>query len=376
MPPFKIPFPQAPGPQATNIAGAGPTDNPDIWEALRPMLAQAMQGMTQEREPAESLYFPTQNRQGEQTFFGRHPKIRRSLEMGLHQFTQPLPPGAPAEAFIARGLGTLSGYDQARQDKAYESSNQRFARLDPLLNMADRFQKGALASAQTAHFESLADRPQPFQIGAPGASVITRGGEGQPQFTTIPGEVDRPGGGTQIDRTAALILEEQGLAEPTPGQQLEAVKTATNIHARERAVGGGFGRQAVGGLSERERNWVARRRTAGRARSKKYVGNEGMFLASRLQRKYELDRTTAQELVEYLASRHSEETENFIADNNSGTFDKVWTRMEKDVIAEFLEGESASGYEVGEIVEVEGQRLRITAINEDGSFEFEPAGGQ
>lgn len=399
MPPFKIPFPQTPGPQATNIAGPdaspGPTDNPDIWEALRPMLMQAMQGITQERGPAESLYFPTQNRRGEQTFFGRHPKIRRSLEMGLHQFAQPLPPNAPGEAYLARGLGVLSSYDQARKDKAYESSNERFARLDPLLAMAERVQRGELASAQTAHFESLADRPQPFQVGAPGTSVIRRGTGGEPQFTEIPGGDAGADGqfGSSLTGMAADLRMQMQSDDPeiasAATQQYRAIVGASQDLGEVRAFGGASGRQGAGGLSQSQRDWGARQRNAFKAESKRYgtgpassMAGGGAVAAQKLSRKHGLDRDEATALFAHVVEQRKIEFDSFYDENIGrarGSWNAHWKRIEQGIIQEFLDGGADSGgVNVGDIITLpDGSKGRIIAIdpNDPELFDYEPVTG-
>lgn len=93
--------------------GFGPEARDSILEALQRMINPQAQA------PAESLLFPTQNEQGDQTFFGRHTKIRRGLEAGLFSLAQPVSAANQQDPLggIRHGLQGLFGYQQALEQK-------------------------------------------------------------------------------------------------------------------------------------------------------------------------------------------------------------------------------------------------------------------
>ena len=345
-----------------------PTDSQSIWDVLHPSIIQALQGMTQQRPPAESLFFPTTGEGGRPTFLGRHDKLRRGLEAGIMGLMNPPPPGSGGRAHLAQGLRSAFGYDAALQARADAPAQQRIAQLGPMMELARAASAASMSEAQAEHFRAIAEKAGQDEI----IYDPDRGGTinlTDRTFSALEGITPAPpetGGGTVLERIQRL-LDSDDPEERAEGERL--IKTSGRL-SLQRAAGAFRGGLEAGRESPGYKNWRIRQDKIHVRDMKEFAPSNRAQNSLAFMQKWNIPFEEAGEAQDYIYRILPIEFNRFMRENDRGS----WATVRDRIIADYMHGQRGpepqaadGGVSVGDVVTVDGIKYRITEVDADGN---------
>ena len=351
-----------------------PTDSQSIWDVLHPSIIQALQGMTQQRPPAESLFFPTTGEGGRPTFLGRHDKLRRGLEAGIMGLMNPPPPGSGGRQHLAQGLRSAFGYDAALQARADAPAQQRLEQLGPMMELARTASAGAASEAQAQHLRGLAGqmgKSKPIYDPKRGGIVDLD----EETFTALEGITPLPPK-TESRRASAEINADLQSGDEVRIARAKGELAVIEQMATYRATGAGFGGIASGRIvSAREKQWGSNQDKREAAYAREATAEGRAMRAIPFGKKWNIGFEESGEKLEYLDSIRPVIYTKFRAENDRGSWAEAWNLYQ----AEYMRGQRGpepqaadGGMSVGEVRTIDGVQQRITKVYADGTFDAEP----